>query len=1721
MSNKLYLYQTVLILLTIACNPEFKETAPKVEKKGISVDSVEKPFLITGTGDTLPTGVPIPAKGKWIDPESVTQPKTIQLTGKPKVVSAHPNVHPAGTPKVVQIPEGLTVITPGKDGVPLPETVPARGKIVPAIQPRPIPASPPAFKDDATANIQYLSLDQGLMHGNVYTIFEDSRGYIWFGGSNGVSRYDGVSFMQFTPNEGLVGNAVWSIFEDSRGHLWFGTERSGMCRYDGVNFTHFTTQGGLLGNWVWSILEDREGYVWFGTSGGVSRYDPRNGPGGSFTNFTTKEGLSANNVRSMLLDSRGDFWFGTEGTKAKGVIRYDGVNFTHYTPKEGLSGNRVMSILEDSRGDLWFGTWGNGVSRHNPNEGVDGSFTHYTTREGLGNNIVLDILEDSHGNIWFGGSSGTATRYNGVNFEYFTSEEGLNGNFVMNILEDRQGNLWFGMLPGGVSRYNGTGFTYYSGNNGLMGNVIRGMLKDRLENLWIHTIGGGGLTSYDPGLKGPGSSKFIQHHREEAFSKFLGHLRLIDSQGNLWFKNENGVNRFDPSKGPVGSITPFTIKEGLSDNSVQFMLEDSQGNMWFGTGRNGASRYTPDEDGTGGSFTHFTTKEGLSGNHVRSIFEDSRGSLWFKTENGLSRFDPDEDQVDGSFTHFRTGESVDSPIPRNGRSQSGILEDQQGNVWFITSHGVSYFDPNEDNSGAGKFTHFTSEDGLTGNRVNNMLEDSQGNLWFGISNHGLSRYDPREGSGGSFTSYTTEEGLCTNSIRSIVEDNKNNIWISTSGGINLLVPLPNESASNRDSKTGNYQLLTFNKASGLKHMAPGSNVLLDRFNRIWWGGNDGLTMLDLNQFRLPTAAPARISLNTVEIEQAFVDYRRVPDTAYRNNLAFGEELAGSFDSVPAFTNYPANLSLPHHLNHLTFHFSAIDWSAPGLLKYSYFIKGLDNNWSLPSSETKADYRNLPPGDFTFKAKAIGAAQVWSEPFEYTFTIRPPWWLTWWAYAGYILLALPVLYVIRRFEIKRQQAKLQQELEQERQINEQLHKVDKLKDQFLANTSHELRTPLQGIIGLSESMIEETTLPDHQENLSMIISSGKRLNNLVNDILDFSKLKNFDIELLRKPLNLRVLVDIVLRNNVPLVRGKELELVNAIPEDVPAIDGDENRLQQILYNLIGNAIKFTETGRIEVSGERGAESDMILIRVKDTGTGIPANKQEAIFQEFQQADGSVSREFTGTGLGLSISKRLVELHGGQMWVESEEGKGSTFFFTLPISTHPQNLMSTTQKAEPMPLARHAVSESRLANDGMRTAAGERQGDVRILIVDDEPINQQVFKNHLAGKGFYLTQAMNGKEAIKAIESNPAFDLVILDVMMPRMSGYEVCQQIREQFLPSELPIIMVTAKDQLQDIVQGLSLGANDYLPKPFHKEELLARINTQLDLHRIFDVAGRFVPNEFLHSLNRNRITEVELGDFAAREVTVLFTDIRGYTTLSEGMTPEQNFKFVNAFHGRMGPVVQQHKGFVNQYLGDAIMAIFPGSPEDALKAAIGMQQTLSKYNQERASQNRKPIRIGIGLHTGPLIMGIIGDQNRLDAATISDTVNTASRMEGLTKHYSTSILLSEDSMTDLLHPDAFHLRFLGPVQVKGKVKPIGIYECFDGDAPEVIANKQASKTLFEEGIEAYFARQFAKAATNFEAVIRQNPDDFTAQFFYKKTGQFITEGVPENWTGIETMLFK
>ena len=404
-----------------------------------------------------------------------------------------------------------------------------------------------------------------------------------------------------------------------------------------------------------------------------------------------------------------------------------------------------------------------------------------------------------------------------------------------------------------------------------------------------------------------------------------------------------------------------------------------------------------------------------------------------------------------------------------------------------------------------------------------------------------------------------------------------------------------------------------------------------------------------------------------------------------------------------------------------------------------------------------------------------------------------------------------------------------------QANRELQRLDNLKDEFLANTSHELRTPLNSIIGISESLIDGATGTLSNQttaNLAMISNSGRRLFNLVSDILDFSKILNDKLSLKLKSVGLREIVEIIIVLCRPLVGNKDLQLVNAIAEDIPAIKADEDRLQQILYNLVGNAIKFTEQGKVEVKAQQ--EGDRLLISVVDTGIGIAKEKHESIFESFEQGEGFTAREYGGIGLGLSVTKKLIESHGGDIWLKSTLGKGSQFNFTMPLATDREDLTGEVSSGQNTFILDN-LSLTQQPQIPVYKAIAAKGKTNKVLIVDDDPANLQVLINNLslADTNYDIHQASNGMKALELLEEGLNPDIILLDVMMPKMTGYEVATKLREKYPADRLPILLLTAKTQVQDVVTGLNVGANDYLNKPVSRDELIARMRTHINLRSL------------------------------------------------------------------------------------------------------------------------------------------------------------------------------------------------------------------------------------------------------------------------------------------------
>lgn len=1176
--------------------------------------------------------------------------------------------------------------------------------------------------------------------------------------------------------EGLTDYYIHSILEDSRGFLWLNTTNGTLTRYDGRRFIFFPSPESLPAHTFTKYsMEDREGNLWFSTRTGLARYD-----GDRFTYFHSDNGFKYNGVTVLLQDRQGRIWFGTND-RGLGCLDFsgEGVMLLQYTTASGISHNRINDLLEDRKGHIWIGTGEGGAMR------FDGeTFFHYTTADGLSHNAVNAILEDSRGRIWFGTEGGGACRFDGDAFARFTTAEGLSGNLVRDIFEDSKGHYWFGTYNHGLNHFDGNRFTHFKEENGIKSAHINTILEDSFGNLWIGT---------DEGVHRFGVPEF-QH-----FTAVLNcSVNAIeeDEQGRLWFgvsgRAQNDLICLDGEEFHHFSGKGEHLK--FPKAGIYSLSKDSRGDLWLGNGDSGVIQFDPNAPEP--RLLQFDIGKGWS-NFLLSILEDSEGERWFGTFDGMNRFDGN------SFLHYNTPATpgLDHNLVHS------LTEDDNGSIWF--GH-PQYLGRYADQS----FVFYTKKEGLPHNMVHAMLKDSRGHLWVGTEG-GLSCYD-----GEVFRNYTKEDGLINERVYSLVEDRNQRIWAGTQNGLILLVS-PEAGGRDRGSAAfRDYRIFNFGKPDGLKQADfLFHSVHLDSQNRIWWGKTKGAMMLDLDQFEIPVEPP-KIHLDHVEVNQQFIAFQRLSDTSYAASISFGKKLRRSFETTVPFFNYPAYMTLPYSLNHLTFQFSGIDLAAPQKIRYSFRLDGFDENWSIPQAEAKAEYRNLPHGDYTLKVKAMGAAQLWSEPFEYSFSIRPPWWYTWWAYFLYTLAVFSVLTGLYLYQRRRWQLQTQLEVAREKAVR--LKEIDQFKSRFYTNITHEFRTPLTVINGMTGQ------IEGHEKIKTLIHRNSDRLLQMVNQLLDLSKLENESLPINWVQADVVPYLKYLTESCHSLAGSKKINLAFFSGEKSLEMDFDEEKLQQILLNLLSNAIKFTPeygsvkvvTDRIEIKG-----NPFLQLEVSDTGPGIPEEQLPLIFNRFYQAPATWKGEGT-SGIGLALVKELVQLLSGTIKVKSEVGRGSSFRVCLPI----HRKAAKKGSAEWLVPANTAGEEALTANQPAMATALESAEKPLVLIIEDNA-DVVTYLTTCLGDQYDLQVARNGKEGMeKALESIP--DVILCDVMMPEMDGFEACSRLKADRRSSHIPIILLTAKATQEDKVTGLTMGADAYLTKPFDKKELLVRLDNLVVLSK-------------------------------------------------------------------------------------------------------------------------------------------------------------------------------------------------------------------------------------------------------------------------------------------------
>ncbi|CAM2068131.1 Response regulator [Sulfidibacter corallicola] len=1206
-----------------------------------------------------------------------------------------------------------------------------------------------------------------------------------------------LNLKNYSTEHGLSQSTVICIAQDKTGFVWLGTQ-DGLNRFDGYEFKtykhHLEDPGSLADSWVNTLYVDGDGVLWVGTrDGGLDRFDEQTE---TFTHFAPSpdNGLASSDIRAILEDSHGRFWLGTNRSGLYQMDRTTG-RFTQINlaghPTPGIAAN-IRTIFEDRAGVLWLSTIDRGVYSYHPD---NGALRHWAYKpgepDGLSDNAAGPVMQDRRGRIWVGTRDGMLNCIDAIGGT--VRRINLNGiqtsgpTDVWSLLEDQEGNLWIGSRTSGLFSFHLEEETFSTYPQGSQDRVnlakagVQSLFRDRTGVIWIGTMSGGVVT-FDPA-----SQKFPHYKHLAGLPGVLSHDGVYalfeDSRGIIWIGTlGGGINRLDPGKRYFRYFRfDAGDREGLLSDSVTSFGEDADGRIWVGTQsglsildvpNNKFENHVPDPD----------NPHALAAKGVSVLYRDRDDTMWVGTAGGgLARWEPER----RGFTNFRY--RPDDPESLSNDWVMALHQDRDGALWIGTwGGGVARLDLATE-----KFrTYRLNKDdpsSLSNNRIRTILEDHAGNLWFGSAGGGVNRYHPESQ---SFTHFREVDGLANNTVYSILEDAQQLLWISTNRGLTRYNPISG-AVRNFDRNDG-LQADEFNSGAAMRASD----------GRLFFGGINGYNAFFPDEVKADQIAPVTVVTELSLFNQPMPLNVADPESPLSRPIHLTRQL---------------DLGYRDHV--FSFSFAALHYSSPVGNRFAYKLEGLDPDWVYTDASRRfATYTKLPSGSYTFRVKSANKDDVWdNEGVSIKLRIASPPWRTSWAM---LLYALVLVFSGIWFHSAQRR-----KLAFERRVNTRLRALDKMKDEFLANTSHELRTPLNGIIGLAESLREGVAgpvSPEARHNLELIVSSGRRLTRLVNDILDFSKLEHGNLTLDLKAIDLHALTDVVLTMLNPIATAKQLPLINRVPVQIPPIYADEERLQQILFNLVGNAVKFTDVGRVTVKAR--VVGNMTEIAVVDTGIGIAPKHRESIFKSFEQVDSATDRRFSGTGLGLAITRHLVNLHGGKLWVESVPGEGSTFFFSLPCSAEGQEAVT----GPTIPMISHAPSAS---GSAIASCVETGSGDMpTILIVDDEPVNRKVLVNYLMLRKYRLLEASSGQEALDHLNRDERIDMILLDVMMPRMPGYQVCRKVRERYSRRELPIIFLTAKSRETDQWAAFQEGANDFLSKPIEKGELLSRVALHLEL---------------------------------------------------------------------------------------------------------------------------------------------------------------------------------------------------------------------------------------------------------------------------------------------------
>jgi ligand-binding sensor domain-containing protein/signal transduction histidine kinase/CheY-like chemotaxis protein len=1170
-----------------------------------------------------------------------------------------------------------------------------------------------------------------------------------------------------------------------------------------LSFRQLSVNDGLSQNSAVSVTQDNEGFLWIATQEGLNRYDGKEFRiyRKKFADITQETHLQLGKV---FADSKNNIWIIPDTSIPELLDRKTDT----FNPVDGVEA--ASCIHEDPKGNIWTGSFSGQLCRWNENIGSFEMIWNDPSKEikdleSFDNQTLLITLKD--GVAVFNTETASISYFDlpSDQIYYSCGKADFNGNIWVGSLNQ---GIWF--IPRGENSGMPVEMFYKTTGIQLDKKMVLDINIDSQKNVWFATYGMGAVVFNwnDKQFKNYQYSK--QNPRSIHYNDIL--CIFEDYTRTLWFGTDGGgLSFYDTYLEKFNYFHNQQVPENINIDVVRALFVDENKHIWVGTSGKGLTEYNPSQNTWKTYSYNENDPQSISSNRVMSLLGDGNGKLWIGYQDGgLSIIDLNT----RIFKHYDTRSKI--PLPAN--TVWKILKDSKGRFWLATrNNGLIQFDPQK--GVVNQFMHDPDDpESIPGNNIRTIEEDKNVEFWIGTENDGIARFDPETAkfvswkqdpenpnsiasnsikslypgrnnilwigtNGAGLNGFntlthevlriTTEDGLANDVIYAILPDNEENLWLSSNMGISKLSILSYDPFSYSITNFTNYDGLAseFNTGAYYKH-SDGS---------LYFGSLEGFYWFQSRE----------ISLNETP-----------PKTAITDFLVYNE---------PADTNSP--IELKHDQNTITITMASLVFSSPNKNEFQYMLVNHDQDWIYSGNNHQARYTNLHPGEYTFLAKSSNYDGIWADsPVSLSFTISPPWYRTIWAYVLYFVIIVSLIFWVYQYLKWRWFMKVKLRLKENEAVR--LQEINTFKSNFFTNISHEFRTPLTLISGPVERMIVQSDNPVFKSQLNLVKQNANRLLNLVDQLLEVSKIKSGKQKLYVAKGNLGLLLQTIVVNYFQLASEKNMKLQTHIPV-MTEVWFDADKVEKIAGNLIHNAIKY---GRPDTDIELNckiADGDLQFTIANESITRYKPEEIEKLAEYFFQKN----RKSDGYGIGISLVNDLVQICHGNIEMDFVDEKTFKVFVSLPVIKYAYRPDEIEDETENETLPDQSFALQKAGHNAPLVLLVEDNEDVSNFLVDELQYHYQVIKAKDGKEGLFL--------ALKEIP-----DLIISDIMMPDFDGIELCHSLKSDEKTSHIPVILLTAKSDEEDILKGLEAGADDYFLKPMSTKKLLIRIEKLIDLRR-------------------------------------------------------------------------------------------------------------------------------------------------------------------------------------------------------------------------------------------------------------------------------------------------